>query len=79
MNETTVEAPEQEMPKTMTAADRCDNCGAQAYVSVFFKEGGLLFCGHHYAKYEDKLKPITIGILDERERLLARADGAESH
>ena len=40
----------------LTAADRCDRCGAQAYVRVVL-EGGLelLFCGHHYNQNADAL------------------------
>lgn len=33
-----------------TARDRCDRCGAQAYVGVLLSEdneAALLFCGHH--------------------------------
>ena len=28
---------------TLTMNDRCDNCGAQAYVQAFFGESSLLF------------------------------------
>ena len=28
-------------------ADRCDACGAQAFVRAVFAAGELLFCGHH--------------------------------
>lgn len=31
----------------LTAADRCDRCGAQAQARVQFIAGELLFCGHH--------------------------------
>ena len=32
----------------LTAADRCDRCGAQAYLRVELQSGGeLLFCAHH--------------------------------
>lgn len=30
-----------------TANDRCDRCGAQAYVAVDMKGFELLFCAHH--------------------------------
>ena len=33
---------------TLTAADRCDRCSAQAYVRATLHAGGeLLFCAHH--------------------------------
>jgi len=36
--------------KTLTAHDRCDSCGAQAYVKVTGVSGELTFCSHHYNK-----------------------------
>jgi hypothetical protein len=54
----------------LSALDRCDRCGAQAYVQVELIEGAeLLFCGHHARQYEDKLREVAILILDETERL----------
>jgi hypothetical protein len=49
-------------------ADRCDRCGAQAFVQVVFPNGhDLLFCGHHYAKYEATLPEATVH--DHRENI----------
>ncbi len=31
----------------LTLADRCDRCGAQAFVRAVFVSGELTFCGHH--------------------------------
>jgi hypothetical protein len=31
----------------LTIADRCDRCGAQAFVRAVFVSGELTFCGHH--------------------------------
>ncbi len=50
---------------TLTAADRCDRCGAQAYVRVVLASGDLLFCGHHAKAYEDKLKQTAVDWVDE--------------
>ena len=50
---------------TLTAADRCDRCGAQAFVRVLRTSGDLLFCAHHAKAYEDKLKPAAVDWLDE--------------
>ena len=33
--------------RELTAADRCDSCGAAAKVVATFISGELLFCGHH--------------------------------
>jgi hypothetical protein len=55
---------------TLTAAERCDRCGAQAYVRATLHAGGeLLFCAHHGREHI----PALVGhadILDESERLL---------
>ena len=54
----------------LTALDRCDRCGAQAYVRVTLGSGGeLLFCAHHGKKYEDGLRPLAVDIHDETEKL----------
>ena len=55
---------------SLTAVDRCDRCGAQAYVRATLLNGGeLLFCGHHGKEYADNLKKVTLKIEDETERL----------
>jgi ribosomal protein L37E len=38
--------------KVLKIADRCDRCGAQAFVLATGVSGELMFCGHHYHKYE---------------------------
>jgi hypothetical protein len=50
----------------LTAADRCDACGARAYVRIELPYGQLLFCGHHANEHLDKLKDQAIRIWDER-------------
>ena len=63
-NVTTALAP------TLTVADRCDRCGAQAYVRARLTSGGeLLFCGHHGREHLPKLQDVTAEIVDESERL----------
>lgn len=54
----------------LTGLDRCDVCGAQAYVRVTGVTGSLDFCGHHYTKHEQKLSAFAFDIIDERERLV---------
>jgi len=50
----------------LTAADRCDRCGARAYVRVALISGGeLLFCAHHGKKYAPGLNKIAATIHDE--------------
>jgi hypothetical protein len=54
----------------LTAGDRCDRCGAQAYLRVTLISGGeLLFCAHHGRKFEPELKKIAAEIQDETGRL----------
>jgi len=53
----------------LTAADRCDACGAQAYVRVTVNNGELLFCAHHAKKHQEKLSEIAHSWHDETERL----------
>jgi hypothetical protein len=55
---------------TLSAVDRCDRCGAQAYVRVELGGGAeLLFCAHHARQHEDKLREVAITIHDESGRL----------
>jgi hypothetical protein len=55
----------------LTASDRCDRCGAQAYVRVMLESGGeLIFCAHHAREYSPKLRELSAQILDESERLV---------
>ncbi|GAB3496368.1 DUF7455 domain-containing protein [Nocardiopsis coralliicola] len=54
----------------LTAADRCDRCGAQAYVRVVLASGGeLLFCAHHMRKHDEEIRKIASDIQDETSRL----------
>ena len=57
-------------PSPLTASDRCDRCGAQAYVRVTLTSGGeLLFCGHHARKHLPALEALASHIQDETERM----------
>jgi hypothetical protein len=58
-------------PAQLSVTDRCDRCGAQAYVLVRLQSGlDLLFCAHHYAKHADALKPLTAEVVDDSHKLL---------
>jgi hypothetical protein len=60
----------------LNVSDRCDSCGAQAYVYVSGVTGDLLFCAHHYnnivdnAIGYDKMMKFAYQIVDEREKLV---------
>lgn len=54
----------------LTSADRCDRCGAQAYLRVTLASGGeLLFCGHHGRAHSAKLNQVALSIQDETDKL----------
>jgi hypothetical protein len=54
----------------LSAADRCDRCGAQAYLRVELQSGGeLLFCAHHAREHGDKLREIAANVVDETHKL----------
>lgn len=60
---------EEQTPSIFTAHDRCDGCGAQAYVKVEAFDGEFLFCGHHWTKSKVVLEPVATSIHDETNRL----------
>ena len=54
----------------LTSVDRCDRCGAQAYVRVLLPSRlELLFCAHHNRQYSSALTDIAVEIQDETMRL----------
>jgi S-formylglutathione hydrolase FrmB len=54
----------------LTAENRCDRCSARAVVvTVMFGGSSLLWCGHHYDKYQQALAANGATVLvDERAR-----------
>ncbi|MER7795739.1 hypothetical protein [Microbacterium sp. NPDC096154] len=67
MMTTTTEAPA--VSYRLTAMDRCDSCGAQAYIAAEVNGSELLFCAHHGRKYEEKLRAVATSWHDETSRL----------
>ncbi len=54
----------------LTAEDRCDRCGAQAYLRVELASGfDLLFCAHHAREHGEKLKEVATTVVDETHKL----------
>jgi len=54
----------------LAATDRCDRCGAQAYVRATMESGfDLLLCAHHFRENEARLREIATDIHDETTRL----------
>jgi hypothetical protein len=60
----------------LTAKDRCDSCGAQAFVYVKGLSGELYFCGHHYAKNEEKLKSWSFTTIDKRDTINKKSESS---
>ncbi len=54
-------------PAALTAADRCDRCGAAAAIRVILANGGeLLFCGHHAREHSARLTELAAVVHDQR-------------
>jgi hypothetical protein len=54
----------------LTAADRCDRCGAQACVRATMVSGAeLMFCAHHGREYEAGLRAVEADVTWESDRL----------
>ncbi len=66
MNAQTLERPILDEPQ-LNAANRCDACGARAWVRATMPSGGqLYFCGHHANEHLPSLVGAGAQILDER-------------
>jgi len=53
-------------PVRLTAADRCDRCGARAFVRIEMAHGAeLLFCSHHARAHVDRLREVAVRVHDE--------------
>ncbi|MBV7363758.1 hypothetical protein KRX54_04875 [Actinomycetaceae bacterium TAE3-ERU4] len=63
-------ASELETNQKLTANDRCDACGAQAYVRVKVGDSGeLLFCAHHARKHSSALEKVAEVVQDETDQI----------
>ena len=56
----------------LTAQDRCDRCGAQAFVRAVLVNGDLLFCGHHARAYGERLEAAALVVEDGTEAINAK-------
>ena len=55
------------------ARNRCDRCGAQAYVAVQLTtapETKLFFCGHHFGKHKESLESLNPFVVEDHRELL---------
>lgn len=51
----------------LTLSDRCDRCGAQAFVRTTHGESDLLWCAHHFRKHETELADAKV--VDDRAKI----------
>ena len=59
----------------LTAYDRCDRCGAQAYLRAVMPSGtSLLFCGHHGNAHRPSLLVAGAALHDETEKLTIKRE-----
>ena len=67
-----------DMPEgpTLSNADRCDRCPAQAFVLVKGVAGELMFCGHHFSENEVSLIKFAYEIVDDRDWINKKPDSS---
>lgn len=70
MNTSTINRQDTVEHAPLRAADRCDYCGARAWVRVTLRSGQLLFCAHHAREHMDALKAQALDIQDERAQMV---------
>jgi len=57
-------------PTPLSAADRCDRCGARAYLRAVLPSGSaLLFCAHHAREHAAALKDVAVQFEDHSDNL----------
>ncbi|URP22239.1 hypothetical protein SEA_BIG4_206 [Microbacterium phage Big4] len=73
-----IEPLERPLSDTLNHSDRCDACGAQAFVWINMPNSteGLLYCSHHFNRFEPKLREYAIDIIDERYKINVKASAS---
>jgi hypothetical protein len=55
---------------SLAPVDRCDRCGAQAFVRVTLTDGlDLVFCGHHGREFAPILEAQGATVIDESDKI----------
>lgn len=62
----------------LTLVDRCDRCGAAAYVRVVKDSQELLFCGNHGRKVHSTLVEAGWKVDDQTHRAFARPSAPQT-
>ena len=66
MDTTTLERP------ALDITDRCDRCGAQAFIRAIFARGELTFCGHHGREMRAGLEKQALLVQDATDQINAQ-------
>lgn len=69
MVNTILEQPPVSLEKELTTHDRCDRCGAQAYMQAIKGNQDILFCAHHGRAHTDRLVLDGWTVLDSSGKL----------
>ncbi len=56
----------------LSIADRCDRCGAQAFMRALFVNGDLMFCGHHGRELREQLDRDALLVEDATDLINAK-------
>jgi ribosomal protein S27AE len=76
----TLETPEATKVRDLNRLeDRCDRCGAEAFILAVKEDSELLFCGHHGAKHSNALVLSGWTIQDERDRINTLPSPSANH
>lgn len=67
-----------EATDVLNTSDRCDRCNGQAFYWVNGVAGDLLFCRHHFLKYEDSIRSYAFEIVDETHKLNDRPSASSA-
>lgn len=60
----------------LNATDRCDRCGSQAFYWVNGVAGDLLFCRHHFIKFEENIRSYAFEVVDESDKLETKVESS---
>ena len=60
------------LTRALTHDDRCDRCGAQAFVRAVLATRELLFCGHHGRAHSAALSAVALRVEDGTEAINTR-------
>lgn len=63
-----------DLRRELLAVDRCDVCGARAWVRAVLGDSELLFCAHHAKKHLDALENVATFLQDDRNLLFAEEE-----